>query len=220
MKKTIISVHTPKVAGTSFRRLLQDTYGECGVLLDYDDDPVNLNSTVNIDPDMYILNPIINIDPYNVVHGHFHPSKYDNLPECYRITFLRHPVENVISIYKFWSVHSDGAFDGPIFRYFKRHKLSLERFAMLPKIRFLYSSSYFGNFDMNKFNFIGDYKNYNDEIKRLENILEVKFAPILHLNNTDDFIGDSNPLLTKPSFKKLSEILEQDIEFYNLYAGS
>jgi hypothetical protein len=221
MFDVVVSVHTPKVAGTSFLHQIKKIYGEDNLLLDNNDDPVDPRSTVNIDPVYYRLNPIKAIAPRKIVHGHFHPAKYDCLANAFRLTFLRHPVDNVLSIYRFWSAHGKEAWDSPVFQYFKEHSLSLERFAMLPKIRNLYSEVYFGEFDMDRFNFIGDYRCYDKELHRLGGLLGVEFDSNVRMNVTQQYSGGDSVAIDPGvrNIESLEEILEQDIRFYERYAG-
>lgn len=221
MFDVVISIHTPKVAGSSFLHQINSIYGEDKLLLDYQDDPVDPRSRVNIDPAVYRLNPIRTIAPRRIVHGHFHPGKYDCLPNAFRMTFLRHPVDNVLSIYRFWCAHGKETWDSPVFQYFKEHSLSLERFAMLPKIRNLYSEVYFGGFDMGRFDFIGDYRNYDKELQRLGVLLGVEFDMSVRLNVTQEYAGEGGGALDAggETIESLGNILEQDIRFYERYAG-
>ncbi|MBV5349908.1 hypothetical protein JZU71_01740 [bacterium] len=205
----------------STQSFLKRIYGENNVLLDYNDDPVDPRSRISIDPAFYRLNPIRSIATRKLVHGHFCPGKYDCLSNAFRLTFLRHPVDNVFSIYRFWSAHDKDDWDSPVFHYFKEHSLSLERFAMLPKIRYLYSEVYFGGFDMGRFNFIGDYRNYDEELLRLGALLGVEFDMSVRLNTTQ---GCSNEFCSvidaeRKHDESLRNILDQDIRFYERYAG-
>lgn len=214
----IVSVHTPKVAGSSFLHQLRTVFDEAHLLLDYGDDPADIRSRRNIDPESYSLDPVSSIAPYRIVHGHFHPGKYDGLDNAFRLTFLRHPVDNVMSIFRFWSAHPPGMWDSPVFRYFKENALSIQRLAMLPAIRFLYSRVYFGGFDMSRFNFIGDYHCYRSELLRLGNLLGVEFDLDLRINVTSEIFGEG--LEGAPvDVCILSSILAEDIKFYEQHAG-
>lgn len=214
----IVSVHTPKVAGSSFLHQLRTVFGEASLLLDYDDDPADIRSRRNIDPESYHLDPITTIAPYRVVHGHFHPGKYDALGNAFRLTFLRHPVDNVMSIFRFWSAHPPQMWDSPLFHYFKENALSVQRLAMLPAIRFLYSKTYFGGFDMSRFDFIGDYRDYPRELQRLGRLLGVEFDLALRLNVTQEIQRD-DPKSALQDTSGLSEILAEDIRFYERHAS-
>jgi hypothetical protein len=225
MFETIVSVHTPKAAGSSFLHQLKGIYGEHNLLLDYKDDPVNPLSIVNIDPDLYDVDPIKSIAPYKVVHGHFHPYKYGHLENAFRMTFLRHPIDNVMSIYYFWMAHDRECWDSPVFQYYKDANLSLTRFAMLPKIRYLYSRFYFGDFYMSHFDFIGDYAKYDEELVRLGKCLGVQFDLTVRLNITLEYskvpsnLDNEREIDTKAIYDNLAEILKDDIDFYEQHKG-
>lgn len=216
--RPIISVHTPKAAGSSFLQQLQRVFGGENLLLDYDDDPADVRSRRNIDPDSYGLKPITSLRPYRAVHGHFHPAKYDFVGNAFRLTFLRHPVDNVVSIYRFWALHSESQLDTPAFRYFKQQQLSLQELASLPIIRHLYTRTYFENYDMGRFDFIGSYSNYHRELQRLSELLDVEFDSTLRVNVTDEITSQFR-LPDTLDTASLSEILSDDISFFERYAG-
>jgi len=214
----------PKTAGSSLLHQFKRQYGEHKILLDYEDDPVNPCSRANLDPNHYDADPINTITPYIVVHGHFHPKKYIRLTNTFRLTFLRHPIENILSIYKYWTANDENSWDSPIYRYYKSSNLSLLRFAMLPKIRYLYTGSYFSGIDMRSFDFIGDYANYDEELIRLGNLLDLPFDIKVRLNVTNNFIKDkpsienAMTIIEKNEISALEEILKDDIEFYEEYS--
>lgn len=222
MSKTIVSVHIPKVAGTSFLYQLQKGFGEKNVLQDYNDDPVYLQSIVNIDPNCYEFDPIKSISPYKVVHGHFQPKKYAHLENAYRLTFLRHPIDNIASIYSFWMAHDRNFWDSPIFHYTKDRNLTLPQFAALPKLRYLYTRTYFDDYNMNNFDFIGDYSDYDNELARLGAQIGVSFSTKIRLNVTMPEKGlteNSRPSVGNAEYEKLAEILKDDIDFYQTHKG-
>lgn len=225
MLEQIISVHTPKTAGTSFLHQLKGIFGEQYVLLDYNDDPVYLQSIVNIDPNCYEFDPIKTISPYKVVHGHFQPKKYAHLRNAFRLTFLRHPIDNIASIYYFWMAHDRNYWDSPIFHYCKDRHLTLLRFAALPKLRYLYTRTYFCDYDMSHFDFIGDYEKYESELLRLGKQLGLPFKANVRLNVTSAYMANQEaPEVMRPSivdaeYTELAEILKDDIEFYQAHKG-
>lgn len=101
----IVSCHVPKTAGTSFGELLVKNFGD-RVLLDYGD-------RVGWDTDEGIAwresrNLLNKPLPSKVhcVHGHFYLSKYLSLqPNLRVVTFVRDPVERVISNFRFLRSH-------------------------------------------------------------------------------------------------------------------
>ncbi|MBI4808479.1 MAG: hypothetical protein HY799_06005 [Nitrosomonadales bacterium] len=225
MFENIVSVHTPKVAGTSFLHQLKEVFGEQNVLLDYNDDPVYLHTIVNIDPNCYELDPIKSISPHKVVHGHFQPKKYAHLSNAFRLTFLRHPIDNITSIYIFWMAHDRAFWNSPIFHYCKDRNLTLLQFAALPKLRYLYTRTYFADYDMSQFDFIGDYAHYDSELMRLSKQICVPFKTNIRLNKTIDHMADGGRddatrlSISDAEYGKLAEILKDDIAFYQTYKG-
>lgn len=225
MFESIISVHMPKVAGSSFLQQLKSQFAEHELLLDYGDDPVNPLSIVSIDPNRYNVEPIKSIAPHKIVHGHFSPQKYANLNNAFRMTFLRHPIDNIMSIYYFWMAHKSDSWASSVFQYFKDENLSLVRFAMLPKIRYLYTRSYFFDFDMKCFDFIGDYAKYDEELVRLGKCLGVTFDLNGRVNITKEYfesppsINNEREINAKTEYDTLAVILKDDIDFYERYKG-
>ena len=104
MQDVVISVHIPKTGGTSFRRILQDTFnGE--VVEDYDwlERPAVLSGPALSGSDDDIRNALCNV---RCIHGHFPAQKYKRLHEVEGIrpifiTWLRDPVERAVSAYYF-----------------------------------------------------------------------------------------------------------------------
>lgn len=99
----IISIHIRKCAGTSLREALQDLYAD-RALFDYGDEvgsswPSSIEKRATrlaaAKADAQNLR-----DGFDLIHGHFFRSKYDFLegPKQY-VTFLRDPVERVLSNY-------------------------------------------------------------------------------------------------------------------------
>ena len=161
MSVEIISVHFPKAAGSSLKKSFLAAYGQEGVYFDYEDDPKDPTCQYYIDSDgcRDEASKISERPGVKVIHGHFHPSKYDQIKNAKRITFLRHPIDNLISTYFFWK-----KLEGPghaLFNYFHDNHLTLIELAKLPAIRYLMSRTYFGNFDMKLFDFIGFQESYS-----------------------------------------------------------
>ncbi|PSR12089.1 MAG: hypothetical protein DA408_14370 [Bacteroidetes bacterium] len=94
----LISVHIPKTAGTSFRNTLCAVYGQTAVArldIHLEDEQIRLN-----EQDFEALDLPRRV---RVVHGHFSPKlleKYFQIdPTTPVITWLRNPVERVVSNY-------------------------------------------------------------------------------------------------------------------------
>lgn len=95
----LISLHIPKTAGTSFRQVLQTVYGDRLSKLDIRNDQLLL------DDKLYFGSALP--ERTSVIHGHFfYPNlkQYISLsPDVPIITWLRDPVERVISNYYYLS---------------------------------------------------------------------------------------------------------------------
>ncbi|MFT4664004.1 MAG: hypothetical protein ACI8YQ_003541 [Polaribacter sp.] len=96
----LVSIHIPKTAGTSFRNTLREVYGEQQVKrLDVDPNKLHLEQ------ELFQSNKLAK--EIEVVHGHMYYNllydKFKIAPEVPIVTWLRDPVERVISNYKYLS---------------------------------------------------------------------------------------------------------------------
>ncbi len=94
----LVSVHIPKTAGTSFRSILKQVYGEQAVKrLDID----LQFETIRLEEQLFEQRKLDK--KLKVVHGHFSPAllqKYFRIdPQIPFVTWLRDPVERVVSNY-------------------------------------------------------------------------------------------------------------------------
>ena len=213
----VLSIHFPKAGGSSVSQALTTAYGDKAIRLDYSDDPANPCSHYVMDPDgCRARAEKTGFAPeIKVVHGHYHVSKYDFVTGAKRITFLRHPVDTVISIYYFWKT-CEGSSAHALFKYAREHNLGLMEIARLPAIRYLLSRTYFGGVDMDTFCFIGFMDSYSGDVRRLSTLLSV---PIVEQKeNTNQFQGYRDEVARIKSdtrlMSDLQDCLIEDIRFY------
>jgi hypothetical protein len=95
MKPSLISIHIPKTAGQTLRHLLELTYGKDQVL------NINRGRLERQGKALVSLHP----EQYHVLHGHlpyraFISPYHDS--ETQLITFLRDPVERVLSNFRYY----------------------------------------------------------------------------------------------------------------------
>lgn len=195
----IVSVHFPKAAGSSlqvqFMKLLGDK-----VVLDYDHDPLTPAGMQTADfPDRKTL-----------VMGHFRAQRYASA-DAFWMTFIRHPVDNLISIYFFWKAFPE---THGVHAQFLRERPSILEFAMYPGLQNLISETYFGGFDMNRFDFIGFYENRETDIPRLAKALDVPLVAAVHENRTSESTERLELESDVSVQRKLSDLLAQDVAFY------
>jgi hypothetical protein len=212
---TLLSVHFPKAAGRSLLRSLEIAYGPNAVVTDYGDDPVDPCSQYNLDAEgcYHKARQTVYAEPVQVIHGHYHVSKYAHLVGARRITFLRHPVPNLLSIYFFWKTLPQGH---ALVDYCRARDLGILDFARLPRLRYLLSRTYFGGVDLTTFDFVGTMENYSADLGRLSRVLGVSLGEA-HENVTahPDYPSASRTILNDAALAaQLREILDEDIHCY------
>ena len=116
MALELVYVHFPKAAGTSITTALRNHYRE-SLMGDYDHQP----------PFDWSHDPPSVDHVVRAVSGHFHADRYVKYSSAFRFTFLREPVDNLISIYYFWLTYP---FDGyPAHRRFLDERPTIFEFA-------------------------------------------------------------------------------------------
>lgn len=221
MAAQIISIHTPKAGGTSTLALLKQAFGEDGVLMDYGDPPANPAAEFIIDPMGWAARRPASIpDHIRAIHGHFKPHKYDLLKDAFRLTMLRHPVDNLISIYCYWKKIPPQP--NAVHQYFLANKLDIFGLARLPIIQNLYSETYFGGWDMGRLDFIGRHETRADDLQRLAGILGISIDTGLHLNATvpeGENLEKKAILSDARIMNRLYDFLADDVRFYEKFTG-
>jgi hypothetical protein len=212
----IVSVHFPKAAGSSLKAAWIQAFGRERVLDLYTDNPADTRSRIHIDPEYVVRDPPLFGEATDVVHGHFRPHRYAHIQDAFFVTFLRHPIDNLLSIYHFWQTFV--RIGDPMHEYFLDFKLDPVATARLPLLRHLMSRTYFDGFDMNRFSFIGDMATYSQDLAVLSTLIG---RPLPHLRENvtaersneprssyEDLRGDTSLRET------LGSILAEDIAFY------
>jgi hypothetical protein len=197
----IVSVHFPKAGGSSLRAQLTMLLGD-QVELDYGHDP--LTST----GDQKAMFPA----GKRVVHGHFRPHRYDSA-DAFRMTFLRYPVANLMSIYFFWKTFPEHG--NPVHTQFLREQPDVFQFALYPALARLMSDTYFGGYDMARFDFIGFHESRAQDIHRLGLTLELPLRSEVHENPTLESL-ERRVLESGPAaIGRLRDLLAPDVAFYD-----
>ena len=117
---SIFFVHVPKTAGTSFRKAVEDLYGSNGVAYDY-----SLSSSETSDivcdyvyrqHDMLLFKEVLLRQSIRFLSGHVNAGKYIHLLEASNtLTFLRDPVQRIVSEYYHFVRHNNYQGDLPSF---------------------------------------------------------------------------------------------------------
>ncbi len=197
--RPIISVHFPKAAGSSLKKQLQSHFGDL-LVLDYDHDPfVPRGRELTAFP-----------NGKRIVHGHFRAQRY-SAPNAYMMTFLREPVDNLISIYFFWRSHPS---THELHSRFLSEKPSILEFAEYPDFKHLMSDRYFGGFDMRRFDFIGFYDSLARDFVLLSEELGLALDHELHENRTPGWEERGNLMGDQKTMSAIRDTLREDVRFY------
>jgi hypothetical protein len=197
-------VHFPKAGGSSLKVQLIDMLGE-NLLLDYEHHPLGQHAMEEV----YELPP-----QYTMVHGHFRASRYTKLRERFLFTFLRNPVDNLVSIYFFWRDFPD---TGNYWHSkFLREKPSILEFARYGPFQRHMSEAYFGGFDMNHVDFIGFHETRMDDYRKLESLINLPLRGDLHANKTENGREERAAMMqSKETMGALADLLADDLRFYD-----
>ena len=137
----IVSVHVPKSAGTSFRRLLSEV---CGARIWYDYGIIFSREQARAE----LVPP-----GTTFIHGHFIADAFDELfPDRRLLTWVRHPVERIVSSYHHFLRAPDMRDD--CCRALHERKLDLRQFADLEWMR-NGTGHYLANKPVADFEFVG-----------------------------------------------------------------
>ncbi|MND55938.1 hypothetical protein D3C87_1469600 [compost metagenome] len=199
----IISLHLPKSGGTSVRVALAEQFGE-RAFFDYGRGPLGPHRDLREEG----LQPGIDL-----VHGHFRPARYDAVGEAFRFTFLRRPTDLLLSFYFFWRTmpHEGQA----LHRRFLDEKPTIETFAAWEPIRRLTSDTFFGDYDMSRFDFIGFHETRHEDMLRLNTLAGLRLDGGRHENATRGD-GEERAALQADArrMSALDDLLIDDTRFY------
>lgn len=203
----VISQHIPKTAGTSFRNILKSAYGS-GKVVRFD---INEEKEIRMNERLFNSRKIpSNIE---VLHGHFSMNDLENLLtvpyNAFRITWVRDPVERVISNYYYLSER--------LRHYLNEEKRNLNILSKMERSLIEYASAEINRNRMSKFltgglsdfDFVGVTGFFHEDLEQLagklgwnhyvsfrhnptadkgRNIDEETKSEILRLNHEDDIL--------------------------------
>ncbi len=166
----LVSIHMPKTAGLSFRAALEEHYG-AGFAPDYADYPLAsplpqrhaaaLEFSLAAEPSAY--------RQVGCIHGHFLPIKYLLLAdymECRFVTWLREPLQRLVSHYYYWQRSYDPAADdtSSLHRRVVEEAWTLEQFCLAPELRNVYSQ-FLWAFPLRALDFVGITEYFAEDLR-------------------------------------------------------
>lgn len=179
----LVSVHIPKTAGTSFRNTLKAVYGE--------------QQVARLDITLEKEDIRLNEQPWQgrrlprtvqVVHGHFSPTlfyKYFRTSEASFITWLRHPVERVLSNYYYLvkRLQEELQEEKKGLNILSKLQRSLEEYAAAP-INQNRMAKFLTGKPLSDFSFVGIQDHYGEDLQYLAEHLGWQHAPHFQHNVT------------------------------------
>ncbi|WP_024868640.1 sulfotransferase family 2 domain-containing protein [Pseudoxanthomonas suwonensis] len=171
---TLVSVHVPKTAGTSFRLELQRAFGD-GLRLDNADRPLahprwQRRADALRQACLHAGRGL----PEACIHGHFLPLKYALARRVRFAVWLRDPVQRVISRYHHYLRH--GRDERHHERFGLVPGLTLEQFVRLPQYQDT-CAEYLWGFPLERFDFVGIVERYHSDVVRFAECFDLQLEP-------------------------------------------
>jgi hypothetical protein len=192
----VISIHVLKTAGSTFWKYLTSVYGAERVVLDYDDYVLSPLSLYNTDREAWRASAVAKaraIGPeFRAIQGHFSAQKYMHVfPEARVVTWVRHPVSWVISLYYYWrhwpKYHGyDLPFLNPLVRRVGEEQLSLVEFAEDPTVRNPVSRIFLEGTALESLAFVGIQEHFEDDLQTLVRMMGWPEIPVNSINKSPE----------------------------------
>ena len=204
MNLELISVHFPKAAGSSLASALKAHFGDA-LALDYHHDPVNPDHPLSERPAL--------TQGSRAVHGHFRWDRYIEHRGAFRMTFLREPVANLVSIYSYWrSLPSQGSATHD--RFLAEQPTILDFARSYWPLRRLMSVTYFGGMDIGSFDFVGFYETRVRDLDRLSKQLGLSLSSDIYVNQTAPMPERQLLMQDSATVSTLRSLLRDDVAFF------
>ena len=197
----LISVHIPKTGGTSFYKVLAANYGQ------------QLSPSlrrVDVQAAQKQYGGIIESlgQEVKVLHGHFYVGELGLSSKV--ITFLRHPVDRVISNYHFFIAGLENPERNPANYTLNKHRKgeSLLEYARRPENQNV-MSKFLTGIDLEQLFFVGFLERFEDDVQTLGQLLDWSTVEVPKLNQ-----GQQQPDVSEDIRAKLTELNGEDMALY------
>ncbi len=204
----LVSLHIPKTAGTSFRTILEDQFGKKKVL----QFSIYASGTIEVKGKSFKKEAFKN--KTTVLHGHFRYKDLHKFVELNEgtpfITWVRHPVERVVSNYYFLSkIIADRLKEKPDENLMSRMGKSLLEFAQLHDNQNVMSRFLEGS-DLRNFKFIGIQDHFEEELERLGKCMN---WPLIR-NRVHNATAQSIKQISSTDFEEIEDLNKEDMLLY------
>lgn len=208
-KLELLSLHIPKTAGTSFRNILKVVYGENAVVR-FD---INNKGVVRLNQEFYTNK---NLPQAKVIHGHFTykdiNTQFDLPEDIQKITWLRNPVERVISNYFYLESRLKTLLNEEQnnLNILSKMQRSLIEYAK-DEINRNRQSKFLSGITLEEFDFVGIQEDFENDLIEISKTLKWKKLPnILHQNKTP--VKKNH--LDIEIIKEIERLNQNDLELY------
>ncbi len=196
----IISIHIPKCAGTSFRQILDSAYG----------DRIWHNYGVIFSREQ--ARPGLVPPGARAIHGHFIADSFDDLfPGRRLITWVRHPVERLVSNYHHFLRSPDMRDD--CCRIVHERGLGLREFADLDWMRNM-ATRYLANKPLRDFEFVGIAERFGDSMDVFCRELGFRSIPRVPQENANPDRLTARYAISEADFAHIAERNSVDMDWY------
>lgn len=205
----LISIHIPKTAGTSFRNILKSVYGDEQVVR-FD---ISMRGVVRLNEKQYSETTLPSA---KVIHGHFSYEALTNnfaVPDgCPVITWLRDPVQRVISNYYYLESRLITILDEEKrgLHILEKMQRSLVEFARA-EINRNRQSKHLKGISIEKLAFVGIQENFDADVHELAAVLKWNKIPeVLFHNKTESYPVEISPEV----LEEIYQLNLSDVELY------
>ncbi len=206
----LISLHIPKTAGTSFRHMLKEVYGDDQVVR-FD---INEKGIARLNQQIYEETKLPSV---KVIHGHFSFTDITSMAydqqSVKMITWLRNPVSRVISNYFYLEQRLKDLLDEEKnqLNILSKMQRSLMEYARA-EVNRNRQSKFLRGADMDAFDFIGIQEDFDRDIIALAGALGWSdLPPVLHHNKTKS----ERHKLSSDILEEIRDLNKDDVQWYH-----
>jgi len=213
----IISLHTPKAGGSSFKKVLKKEFKN-SFYADVRDRPINKSFNKRVKDVENFRNKFnfsykLYYQLFNIkcIHGHFLPYKYSyylDQSDAIFVTWLRDPLERLASHYYYWFRSYNKKKSSHLHRKVVEEKWTFDAFVFSTEMKNFYHQFLY-KFPIENFNFIGITEYFDEDLNYFSQQYLNKKAGSIPKYNT-------NPNKNGSYFKNNSDMKNELMKFHDL----